>query len=189
MRPTPQPGRHRSGHHHHPDPTQSGGRPIRRGRGSRARVARGDVRLALLSLLAEEPMHGYQLMQAISDRSGGRWIPSPGAVYPAISQLEDEGLVTVNAQDGRKLVTLTDTGRQLVEEQRASRPDPFAALGGTRQESDLRGLLEQVHVATRTVGRNGTDAQAAAAAEILKDTRRRLYLLLAEDADGPTPAD
>ena len=66
-------------------------------------------------LLAEEPMHGYQLMQAIADRSGGRWTPSPGAIYPTINQLEDEGLVTVTAEAGRKLDTLSDSGREYVE--------------------------------------------------------------------------
>ena len=101
---------HRS---HHP----RGGRPMppeggsRRRHGGRGRAPRGDVRAAVLLLLAEEPMHGYQLMQAISERSGGRWTPSPGAIYPTINQLEDEGLVSVTADSGRKLVTLTDAGR------------------------------------------------------------------------------
>jgi len=76
------------------------------------RMGRGDIRSAVLVELAEQPMHGYQLMQAIAERSGGRWTPSPGAIYPTISQLEDEGLVTVTADAGRKLVTLTDAGRE-----------------------------------------------------------------------------
>jgi len=70
------------------------------------------VRAAVLALLAEEPMHGYQLMQAIADRSGGRWTPSPGAIYPTISQLEDEGPVNVTAESGRKLVAMTHDGRE-----------------------------------------------------------------------------
>ncbi len=132
-------------------------------------------------------MHGYQLMQAISDRSGGRWTPSPGAIYPTISQLEDEGLVAVSADAGRKLVTLTDAGRELLATQRDTRPDPFAQNSEPRAGVDLRGLLEQVHGATREVGRNGTDAQTAAAAEILRDARRSLYLLLAEEPAASTP--
>src|SRR3954467_7357047 len=91
------------GHHHHEPhdgPPMRGRRGGGRGRG---RASRGDVRAAVLQLLAQEPMHGYQLMQAISDRSGGRWTPSPGAIYPTINQLEDEGLVTVTAEAGRKL--------------------------------------------------------------------------------------
>src|SRR5688572_16529489 len=134
---------HRRAHHpRHP------GRPGRPGgpggpegphhrRGGRGRAPRGDVRTAILLLLAEEPMHGYQLMQAIADRSGGTWTPSPGAVYPAISQLEDEGLVTVTAESGRKLVTLTDAGREHVEFRREGWADPFAGAGGSRGGADL----------------------------------------------------
>ncbi|MGZ0152427.1 PadR family transcriptional regulator [Kribbella sp. WER1] len=137
-------------------------------------------------LLAEEPMHGYQLMQAIADRSGGRWTPSPGAIYPTINQLEDEGLVTVTAEAGRKLVTLTDAGREYVEG-RAAATDPFAAFAGAAPGADLRGLLEELHSATRQVARSGSEEQRAAAAKILADARRSLYLLL---ADAPvTPAD
>src|SRR5437870_11482793 len=87
-----------------------------RARGRRAR--RGDIRAAALLLLAEEPRNGYQLMQEIEERSGGVWRPSPGSVYPALAQLEDEGLVRSIEQDGRKLFELTDTGRAHVEERR-----------------------------------------------------------------------
>ncbi|MGN6606196.1 MAG: PadR family transcriptional regulator [Jatrophihabitans sp.] len=158
----------------------------RRGRG---RAPRGDVRTAVLLLLSEQPMHGYQLMQAIADRSGGRWTPSPGAIYPTISQLEDEGLVTVVADAGRKLVTITDAGREQVQSRES---DPFAAFGDAGPRTDLRALLEQVHGATRQVGRTGSEAQISAAAAVLADARRRLYLLLADgpDATGTdAPAD
>ena len=128
-------------------------------------------------------MHGYQLMQAITERSGGRWSPSPGAIYPTILQLRDEGLVTVSAAAGRKMVTLTDAGRELVDAQRDSRPDPFADRGRPGTDVDLRGLLEQLHGAAREVGRNGTDVQLAAAAEILRQARRSLYLVLAQDPE------
>jgi DNA-binding PadR family transcriptional regulator len=133
-------------------------------------------------LLAEEPMHGYQLMQAIADRSGGRWTPSPGAIYPTINQLEDEGLVTVTADSGRKLVTLTDAGRENVESRRETSTDPFAAFASAEPATDLRGLLEELHSATRQVARSGSEEQRTAAAKILADARRSLYLLL---ADGP----
>jgi DNA-binding PadR family transcriptional regulator len=177
-------GGHPRPRHHHPHhPGLPDGPPHRRG--GRGRVPRGDVRAAILLLLAEEPMHGYQLMQAIADRSGGTWTPSPGAVYPAISLLEDEGLVTVTAESGRKLVTLTDAGREHVESRRDSWPDPFAGGSGPRAGADLRGLLEQLHVAARQVARTGTEAQVAAAAAILGDARRALYLVLAEGPEGP----
>ena len=157
------------------------GGPRRRG-GGRGRVPRGDVRAAVLLLLAEEPMHGYQLMQTIADRSGGRWTPSPGAIYPTLNQLEDEGLVTVTADSGRRLATLTEAGRKHVDEQRESWPDPFASERGEHPGANLRVLLEELHVAARQVARNGSDAQRAAAAEILGGARRSLYLLLADGA-------
>ncbi|NUR95579.1 MAG: PadR family transcriptional regulator [Kribbellaceae bacterium] len=198
---TPNEFRGRRRGHQHPrrgGPRMGDGMPMhggrgerggRRGRGpgrgsGRGRAPRGDVRTAVLMLLSEEPMHGYQLMQAIADRSDGRWTPSPGAIYPTINQLEDEGLVTVTAEAGRKLVTLTDTGREYVESRNA---DPFAAFASATPGADLRGLLEELHSATRQVARSGSEEQRTAAAKILADARRSLYLLL---ADAPvTPAD
>ena len=158
-----------------------------RGRAGRGRVARGDVRAAILALLADEPMHGYQLMQAIAERSGGRWTPSPGAIYPALGQLEDEGLLTVTAESGRKVAALTEAGYGQVQAARDSSPDPFAGFGDNRPGRELHGLLQQLHGATRQLARNGTDAQIDAAATILAEARRSMYLLL---ADGPgTPQD
>ncbi|MGY1643358.1 PadR family transcriptional regulator [Geodermatophilus sp. SYSU D00703] len=181
-------GRHPGQRHHHPrrgfaGPVDGPPRPHRRG--GRGRAPRGDVRTAVLLLLAEEPMHGYQLMQAIADRSGGRWSPSPGAIYPTISQLEDEGLVTVTAEAGRKLVTLTEAGREHVGTRQEAWPDPFAGRAGAGPGDDLPGLVHQLHGAVREVARTGTDAQRAAAARILADARRSLYLLLAEGPEAP----
>ena len=107
-------------------------------------------------------MHGYQLMQAIAERSGGSWTPSPGAIYPTISQLEDEGLVTVTADAGRKLVTLTDAGREHVEARRGRGPTPSRAHPAAGPGTDLRGLLEELHAAVRQVARTGSDAQVTA---------------------------
>jgi DNA-binding PadR family transcriptional regulator len=171
------------GRRHHPRrgrplPPDGGPRGHRHGRG---RAPRGDIRAAVLRLLAEEPMHGYQLMQAIADRSGGRWRPSPGAIYPTISQLEDEGLVTITADAGRKLVTLTDAGREHLAAHGDA--DPFAGHQAMWPGADLRGLLEQLHGAVREVARSGTDAQVTGAAKILTDARRSLYLLLAEEPE------
>ncbi|MGY1743469.1 MULTISPECIES: PadR family transcriptional regulator [unclassified Blastococcus] len=162
--------------------------PGRRGgshHGGRSRRPRGDVRTAVLQLLAEQPMHGYQLMQAIAERSGGRWTPSPGAIYPTISQLEDEGLVTVTADAGRKLVALTDAGRAHLDERRATWTDPFAEDRGAEAGPDLRGLTMGLHGAVKEIARTGTDAQRAEAARILADARRSLYLLLADGPEAP----
>jgi DNA-binding PadR family transcriptional regulator len=154
--------------------------------GPRGRAQRGDVRAAALILLAEGPMHGYQLMQAIADRTGGAWRPSPGAVYPTLSLLEDEGLLRTEADGGRKLATLTEAGRAYLADPATAPVDPFAAMsdegpGGGRE---LRRLVEGVHVATRTIGQTGTPAQVEAARALLEKTRRELYLILAEDS-GP----
>lgn len=157
----------------------------RRGPG-RGRAPRGDVRAAVLVLLAEESMHGYQLMQAISDRSGGRWTPSPGAIYPAIAQLEDEGLVIVTADSGRKVAALTDAGREAVAA--AETTDPFGSFDAEPAGPDLRGLVEGIAGATRQVFRTGSPAQIEAAAAILADTRRALYLLLADGPEAAKPA-
>src|SRR5438128_12124350 len=96
------------------------------GRGRRAR--RGDIRTAALLLLAEEPRNGYQIMQEVEERSGGVWRPSPGSVYPALAQLEDEGLIRSEESDGRKLFVLTDAGRAHVEERDPSKPAPWEQL-------------------------------------------------------------
>ena len=176
---------HRSRRHtrggHAADPTERGAERGRR-RGGPGRRPRGDVRVAVLLLLEEQPMHGYQLMQAIADRTGGRWTPSPGAIYPTISQLEDEGLVTVAAESGRRLVSLTDAGRDYVASERETWNEPFTGYDAAAPGGDLRTPLEAVHGATRQVARAGSDTQRAAAVKILDDARRALYLLLADDS-------
>jgi DNA-binding PadR family transcriptional regulator len=148
--------------------------------GRRGRRPRGDVRNAILLLLAEQPMHGYHLMEAIAERSGGRWRPSPGAVYPTLNLLEDEGVLTLTASAGRKLATLTEEGRALVERESAGWPDPFASEPG-ESGVDLRAELGQLHEAVRSVARGGTEAQRVRAAEILAEARRSVYRLLAGD--------
>ena len=174
--------------HHHPGPHGRGGpeaEPFLGRRRGRGRAPRGDVRTAVLLLLAEEPMHGYQLMQAIADRTDGRWRPSPGAIYPTINQLEDEGLITVTSSAGRKLAALTEAGREHIAESSGSWPDPFTASDSTDGFVDLRGELAQVHGAARQVARAGSAGQQAAAERILGDARRALYRLLA-DEPGPS---
>lgn len=127
-------------------------------------------------------MHGYQLMQAMADRTDGAWRPSPGAVYPTIAQLEDEGLVTTEVDGGRKLVTLTAEGRAHVAEQRAAWGDPFGQVAGAGPGPDLRGPLHELHGAARQVAVSGTPAQVEAASAVLAEARRQLYLILAGEA-------
>jgi len=136
-------------------------------------------------LLTDHPMHGYQIMQAMSDRTGGAWQPSPGAIYPTIAQLEDEGLVTTQEEGGRRLVTLTPEGRAYVEERSARLGDPFAVFADGPNRPDLRDPLHQLHAAVRQIEVGGDAAQLEAAAQTLAQARRSLYLILAGE-DGTT---
>jgi DNA-binding PadR family transcriptional regulator len=174
------------GHAHRPhDHRGRGGRGGPRGRGrGRGRIHRGDVRTAILLVLADEPMHGYQIMQAISDRTGGAWRPSPGAVYPTIAQLEDEDLVTTREEGGRRLVTLTSEGRTYVEERSARLGDPFADFADRPTGPDLREPLHELHAAARQIGISGSAEQVEAAAHVLAQARRSLYLILAGEAES-----
>jgi DNA-binding PadR family transcriptional regulator len=135
-------------------------------------------------------MHGYQLMQAIAERTQGAWRPSPGAIYPTIAQLEDEGLVSVTPEAGRKLVALTEAGREYLTSNATTLADPFTAIteqaGGPQ---DLRGGVEQILVAARAVGTGGTATQIAAAQEILTQARRALYRILADDVPVPSTGE
>ena len=151
-------------------------------RGPRAR--RGDVRAALLVLLAEEPRNGYQLMQEIEQRSDGVWRPSPGSVYPALQQLEDEGLVRVEQAGGRKAYALTDEGRAHVEARGDELQAPWDAVKGDMGEGawDLMGAMRQIGMALFQLTHSGSEAQQAEAKQVLADTRRALYRILAEDA-------
>ena len=151
-------------------------------RGPRAR--RGDVRAALLVLLAEEPRNGYQLMQEIEERSGGVWRPSPGSVYPALQQLEDEGLVRVEQREGGKAYALTDEGSAHVEARREQLGAPWEAVRGDMGEGawELIGPMRQIGMALFQLMHSGSEAQQAEAKEVLGETRRALYRILAEDA-------
>jgi DNA-binding PadR family transcriptional regulator len=153
-----------------------------RGRGRRAR--RGDIRTAALLLLAEEPRNGYQIMQEVQERSGGIWSPSPGSVYPALAQLEDEGLIRTQEADGRKLFAITDEGRAVVSERGADRPAPWEQAGeGADGRHELGRLMREAAGAFMQVMKTGSESQIAKAAEVLAGTRRDLYRIL---ADGDT---
>lgn len=151
-----------------------------RGHRGRGRAQRGDVRAAVLLLLAEHSMHGYQMMNAIAERTGGTWRVSPGAIYPTIAQLEDEGLVRTESEGGRKLAVLTDAGRAYIADAATAPVDPFASMT-EEKGTGLRDVFEGLAVASKTLGRTGTPTQIAAAREVLEKARRELYLILADD--------
>ncbi len=156
------------------------------------RAARGDVRAAILFLLEERPMHGYQIIQELSARSGGMWQPSPGSVYPTLQQLEDEGLVRAEERDGRRVFALTDEGRAEVARRKdEARPwelrvgaEVGAAVARIREEGfALAGAVMQVI-------RAGDLERAERAAKVLARARRDLYRLLAEEPEeGEADAD
>jgi DNA-binding PadR family transcriptional regulator len=149
-------------------------------RGYQGRAGRGDIRAAILALLAEQPMHGYQIMRELRDRSGGAWRVSPGSVYPTLSQLEDEELIRAEQQGGKRVFSLTESG---TSEAAAAPSEPWAEVASDVPPAivELRDLIYQVRAATRQVVHAGSDQQLSAAADLLRETRRRLYKLLAED--------
>lgn len=153
------------------------------------RVKSGDVRAAALALLADEPRNGYQIIQEIGERSGGLWRASPGSVYPALQQLEDEGLIQAETPEGgRRRYALTEEGGVYVaahpEEIRA--PWDVVARSVSDDAIELRSLFGQVAMAAMQVVRVGTDTQVAQAHKILTDARRSLYRILAADDDEAT---
>jgi DNA-binding transcriptional ArsR family regulator len=162
-------------------PRWGGWGPPRRGGffgGPGPRVGRGEVRTAILLLLSEEPMHGYQIMSELSARTNGVWQPSPGSIYPTLSQLEDEGVVESKQREGKKVYVLTEEGRAFVD---SSEGDP--PWEGFRVDAGLLALRDigfQVASAVMQVGRAGTESQVERARGVLEDARRKIYGILAE---------
>jgi predicted O-methyltransferase YrrM/DNA-binding PadR family transcriptional regulator len=169
-------GRRRGGRRH----KSEGGRRGRRGGGRR-----GNVRAAILVLLGEGPMHGYQMLRLMEERSGGRWKPSPGSLYPALQALEDEGLLLSADREGRRTYELTEAGRgeiadgvaapwEGLEECREERPDTLDAA--------LRALRSTIGHVEEIAG----PGERAATVALIESLRRSVYLLLAGQP-GPSP--
>ncbi len=146
------------------------------------RMGRGDVRAAVLALLAEKPMHGYQIIQEIGERSGGGWKPSPGSVYPTLQLLADEGLILAEESNGRKTYSLTSEG-QAVADAAADAKAPWESEGA--RESGRAGALPKAGIelaqAAAQVGRTGKPEQVQQAVAVLDEARRKLYSILAQD--------
>lgn len=170
------------------------GRGWGRGRGSfgmgpgffpgRPKVSRGDVRSAILHLLAEEPMHGYQIMSELSERTEGMWKPSPGSVYPTLNQLEDEGLVRAKEREAKKVYDLTDEGRAQVDADEQEAPWERFASPYSKDLMALRDAAFALGAAVMQVARAGSEGQADRVREVLDETRRRVYEILSEDDPG-----
>jgi DNA-binding PadR family transcriptional regulator len=153
------------------------------GRGRKAR--RGDIRTAALLLLAEEPRNGYQIMQEVEQRSEGVWRPSPGSVYPALQQLEDEGLIRSEETEGRKLFHLTDSGRTKVQQRDENAPAPWEAISSDYGEKahELGNAAKAMMVAFVQVMKTGDERQLEQARIVLRNARRDLYRVLADSED------
>jgi DNA-binding PadR family transcriptional regulator len=147
------------------------------------KASRGDVRAAILALLQDGPRNGYQIMSEIEERSEGAWRPSPGAVYPALSQLADEGLVMAEESGGKRVFSLTDAGRQYV----ADNPDMARGAWESSAQQEAWQLPGLFAAAARLgsgivqLAHAGTPEQVTAAERLLERTRRELYRILAQD--------
>ncbi|WP_018350193.1 PadR family transcriptional regulator [Longispora albida] len=148
-----------------------------RGRGRGAR--RGDVRAAILGLLAERPMHGYEMINELDQRTSGAWRPSPGSVYPTLQLLEDEGLISGQESEGRKRFSLTEAGQ--TEAATLDTP-PWTQISEEAGQSahDLRAAAMGIMQAMGQVMAVGSAEQQERALAILSETRRKLYGLLSE---------
>jgi DNA-binding PadR family transcriptional regulator len=157
-----------------------------RGRGRRRK---GDVREAVLALLAERPMHGYEMLAELEERTEGVWRPSPGSVYPTLQLLEDEGLVQGEKAEGKRMYALTDAGREHVEA-RSGKPAPWEEVtdGISPAALNLRGEIASVFNAAQQVMMVGSNDQQARALQVLAEARRRLYGILAAE-DTPEAAE
>src|SRR5215467_15743016 len=149
------------------------------------KAGRGDVRAAILALLREGPLNGYQIMSEIEERSNGAWRPSPGAVYPALSQLADEGLIEAEESGGKRTFRLTDEGRQYVEDHPETARAAWESM--THEPGEMPGLFVQaarLGGAIVQMAREGTPQQIHEAEALLEQARRTMYQILADDENG-----
>jgi len=146
---------------------------------SGSRAGRGEVRSAVLALLAERPMHGYQIIREIEERSGGTWKPSAGSVYPTLQLLADEGIIRAEESNGRKIYSLTEAGREEVAGAGMSAPWESGPASGSGFAALPKAGVELAQAASQ-VGRTGTPEQVQEAVAVLDDARRRLYAILAQ---------
>lgn len=146
---------------------------------SGSRAGRGEVRSAVLALLVERPMHGYQIIREIEERSGGSWKPSAGSVYPTLQLLADEGLIRAEESNGRKIYSLTEAGREVAGADASAPWDATAPASGTGFTALPKAGVELAQAASQ-VARTGTPEQVQEAVAVLEDARRRLYAILAQ---------
>ena len=170
-------------HHHRSEHSRGGRREGHGGGHGRHRARRGALLGAVLTLLDERPMHGYELITELEDRSEGRWRPSPGAMYPALKKMVMHELITAEEVDGKRQFSLTDAGRERLAEIQAQRDDepgePWEHTG-TGGRGALRGSIAELIGQARQIGRFGTAEQIDEARGVFDDAKRKLYAILAE---------
>jgi DNA-binding PadR family transcriptional regulator len=154
-----------------------------RGRGPRGgRARRGDIRAAILALLSERPMHGYEMIQELEERTDGIWRPSPGSIYPTLQLLEEQGLIAADGSSGKKRFELTAEGRAELDAAAGSqKPWEEVTEGIDPTHRQLRDSIFGIVMAIKQVAEAGTDGQKAEVVDIMAETRRRLYAILARD--------
>ena len=189
-------------HLHHHDDAHFGGGPFGRGgmrggfggfgpsfdpadfaRGGRGRrrASRGDIRAALLSLLAEAPASGYALIKAIGDKTDGLWVPSPGSVYPTLQQLVDEELIAPSGEGRKTEYALTDSGRAYVDEHAEELAAAWsAAPSRSGADAELFASIGKLMGAIHQLRFVASEAQRHEAAEKIDELRKSLYAILAE---------
>ncbi len=151
-------------------------------RPSGTRMSKGDVRAAVLTLLAERPMHGYQIIHEIEERSDGSWKPSPGSVYPTLQLLADEGLISAEESGGRKTYSLTEAGRaEAAGAEGRSAPWESSGARESGRATALPKAGARLAQAAAQVGSNGSAEQVQQAVDVLDEARRELDAILAQD--------
>jgi mycofactocin precursor len=153
-------------------------------------MRRGDTRDAVLLRLLDGPKHGYQVMSEIAELSKEQWTPGPGSIYPVVRSLAETGLVEVNEVDGRRVITLTEHGRQIAETRRDAGPAPWDRVSAddASPAMELRSAIGRLIPALKQLGREGSDAAIAEIAQRLDTLRRDAYRLLADDAPDTSEA-
>ena len=160
--------------------------------GGRQRQRRGDIKFALLELLAEQPRHGYELIKELEQRYGGFYRPSPGSVYPTLQLLEDEGHLTSETVEGKRVYTITDSGRALLSERQQSQPEHGGHPGFRGPGPELEGLRQSgmgLVASVMQAARHGTPEQKQAVMKLLDSTRREIYAILSRDEKDDTAGE
>ncbi|HVC07901.1 MAG TPA: PadR family transcriptional regulator [Solirubrobacterales bacterium] len=178
--------------HHRCDPRAAGvhgreefarSRAIRYGRGRGGpRARRGDVRAAILALLAERPMHGYEMIKEIEERTEGAWTPSAGSIYPTLQLLEDEELISGQEIEGKRRFTLTEAGAAEQAEKAGERTPWDAVRADAAPEQILLAeSMKKLHHAIRQAFTAADQGQQKRVQQLLDETRRKIYAILAEE--------